>query len=108
IALQRMVGMVLDRPAHSGRWIEPAVTVEGVAAVRADADPGPAGRVRGELRNFSAALRADAVIRTKEDAWGQGECSTHLHITRGGCPTESHEQRRHFPGSPPSDRPPAF
>src|SRR5262245_60708549 len=101
IALQRVVGMVLDRPAHSGRWIEPAVTVKGVAAVRADADPGPVGRVRGDLRNFSAALREDAVVRTKKDTCAQDECSNPLHIARGGCPTESHEQRRHFLGSPP-------
>src|SRR6266850_2843601 len=41
IALQRMVGMVLDRPAQPGRWIEPAIAVEGVAAVRPNSDPGP-------------------------------------------------------------------
>src|SRR5262249_12979871 len=45
--------------------------------------------------------REDAIIRTKKDACAQGECSNPPHIARGGCPTESHEQRRHFLGSPP-------
>ena len=55
--------------SECGRWIEPAVAVEGVAAVRPN--PNPLERARGEFRNLSACLGERAAIGTCRD-----ECTT--------------------------------
>src|SRR5262249_41882539 len=92
IALQWMGGVVLDRPAHSGRWIDPAVAIKRVAAVGPYAHPGPGGWVRGELRDFCNGLSKGAAIGTSRYAGANGKSSDPLHAAGASTTNALREQ----------------
>jgi hypothetical protein len=74
VPAQRIIGVLPDWPAHSGRRIEPAIAVLGVAAVRAQTLPGKTA-VCGKIRDLSARLGKGIAVCKNRDACTGDACA---------------------------------